>query len=106
MQLPYAAWRQLGDLAVKILYDAYLDLCGDNTEELMKQDYAHFNETLLIFLPKTAVGLTEDGKQFFDPSGVRPFNITNADNRLLARAGAWHRNQYWAPSSRLTRGVS
>ena len=84
--LPYAAWRRIGDIAVDTLYEAFRDLCGEDAEGSLTDDYPGFNESLLIFLPKKAVGQTEDGDDVFEPGGVRPLNITKTDNRLLASA--------------------
>ena len=84
--IPYAAWRQLGDLAVDVLYEAFQDFSGDDFEVKMTSEYPDFNESLLVFLPKKAVGTTAQGDAIFEPGGVRPLNITNADNRLLASA--------------------
>ena len=84
--VPYAAWRRLGDTAVDILYDAFGELCGEDAEERLQVDCPNFNESLLIFLPKKAVGRTVDGNDVFEPGGVRPLNVTNTDNRLLASA--------------------
>ena len=52
----------------------------------MMQDFPHFSKSILIFLPKKAIGRTVDGHEVFDPGGVQPLNITNTDNRLLASA--------------------
>ena len=50
----------------------------------MRRDYPDFNSSLLIFLPKKASGIREDGTAYYSSSGVRPLNITNTDNRILA----------------------
>ena len=85
--IPYAAWRRLGNLACDTLHDAFVELSSEEGEDMMLREYPDFNESLLIFLPKKAVDQTADGTEVFEPSGVRPLNITNADNRLLASAG-------------------
>ena len=52
-----------------------LDLC-----------WADFNESLLVFLPKSPVASSTPESPVYHPSGVRPLNIANTDNRLLASA--------------------
>jgi len=84
--IPYGAWRSLGDLAVTAIHDAFSGLSSDNGQELMQRDYPNFNESLLFFLKKKPVDATEDGVEVYDPEGVRPLNVTNADNRLIASA--------------------
>ena len=39
-----------------------------------------------MFLPKKSSGTTDDGVDIYAPGDVRPLNITNCDNRLLASA--------------------
>ena len=53
---------------------------------MMAEQYQDFNASLLFFLPKKASGTLEDGTVFYDADSVRPLNVTNADNRLLASA--------------------
>ena len=53
---------------------------------LMDEQYPDFNASLLFFLPKKATDTMEDGTLVFDAEAVRPLNVTNADNRLLASA--------------------
>ena len=81
--IPYAAWRWLGDLAIDVLHDAFSDFSSDDFEANIVTEYPDFNEILFIFLPKKAMGATAEGDAFFEPGGVRPLNITNADNRPL-----------------------
>ena len=50
------------------------ELCGD------------FNCSLLHFLPKKVSGSLQDGTSYYEVDSVRPFNVTNSDNRLLASA--------------------
>ena len=84
--IPYRAWRNLGKLAVEVLHSALAELCSEDAERILQQEMPSFNESLLMFLPKKAAGTMEDGDQYFLPGGVRPLNITNTDNRLLASA--------------------
>ena len=41
---------------------------------------------LYSFLLKKAVGGSADGNEIFEAGGVRPLNVTNTDNRLIASA--------------------
>lgn len=52
----------------------------------MAEQYHDSNASLLFFLPKKASGTLEDGTVFYDADSVRPLNVTDADNRLLASA--------------------
>ena len=49
----------------------------------MTRRYADFNNSLLLFLPKKPVG-KGDMASVYSPEGVRPLNVTNTDNRLVA----------------------
>ena len=51
--------------------------------------WADFNASLPIFLPKQACGETEEGEAVYEVDGVRPFNVTSTDNRLMASACRW-----------------
>ena len=84
--LPYGAWRALGDLAVDLLHGAFVDLTLPEGPNLMREDYPNFNASILIFLPKKPVGKAADDTPVFEASGVRPLNVTNCDNRLIASA--------------------
>ena len=59
-------------------------MLGNDGQELLRRDYRGFNESLLFFLPKKPIGKTEEGADVFEAGGVRPLNVTNADNRLMA----------------------
>ena len=61
-------------------------MTADNGINLMDELYPDFNASLLFFLPKKAADTMEDGTLVFDADSVRPLNVTNADNRLLASA--------------------
>jgi hypothetical protein len=84
--IPFAAWRKLGPLAIDTLFDAFRDMTSADGPERMAEHYPDFNASLLFFLPKKISGATEDGTVFYDADAVRPLNVTNADNRLLASA--------------------
>ena len=76
----------MGELSVDALFGAVQDFASDSAEELLSEDYEDFNASILHFLPKKAVGQAEDGSDLYEPGGVRPLNVTNADNRILASA--------------------
>jgi len=84
--IPFSVWRKLGPLAVDILFGAFQDMTAEGGPERMADQYPDFNASLLFFIPKKASGTTEDGTAYYDADAVRPLNVTNADNRLLASA--------------------
>ena len=51
-----------GALAIDVLYKASLDCSAEDALDRLARDYPVFNESLLIFLPKKAVGQTEQRK--------------------------------------------
>ena len=73
-------------LSVEVLHDAFVALCGDDALELMEQHAEDFNASLLYFLPKKLSGTGPTGEGYYEPANVRPLNVTNTDNRLLANA--------------------
>ena len=54
--------------------------------ERMQEVYPEFNESLLFFIPKKENLVSIDGIKYQNPDGVRPLNVTNTYNRLLASA--------------------
>ena len=84
--IPYRAWRLLGEVAIQTIHEAIKELSSPEAEQLLQDDMPTFNHSLLTFLPKKAAGSTEDGEDYFLPGGVRPLNITNTDNRVMASA--------------------
>ena len=84
--VPYKIGRAVGGIAVAVLQEALKDLSSPTAEHQLQQDMPDFNMSLLTFLPQKAAGCTEEGEDDFLPSGVRPLNITNTDNRILASA--------------------
>ena len=82
--IPYGAWRIMGDMAVEMLHAAFKILIRDDGPSSLRRDYPEFNESLLFFLPKKATSTMPDGGQAFEAGGVRPLNVTNCDNRILA----------------------
>ncbi|MDA8582658.1 reverse transcriptase domain-containing protein, partial [bacterium] len=84
--IPYGAWRALGSLAVDTLRDALRGLASEEGARLLEQDYPDFNQSLVFFLPKTSSTTAPDGAPACEAKNVRPLNVTNCDNRLLATA--------------------
>ena len=84
--LTFKAWRKLGVLASEVLHRAFLDMVRDDHCEIMEEDYPDFNEALMVFLPKKAVGTSDSGLDIFTAEGTRPLSITNTDNRLIGSA--------------------
>jgi len=83
--VPYKAWRLLGADSVDVLYEALTLMSTEDGPFLMKRNYPEFNSSLLHFLPKKPVDVI-DGAEVYACDGVRPLNITNVDNRLVASA--------------------
>ena len=83
--IPYAAWRRLGDEAVDILFDAAVEMTEEDGFTLLGKVYSDLNASLLFFCLRQ-IGTTVDGLDIYEPGGVRPLNVTNTDNRLLASA--------------------
>ena len=84
--LPYGAWRALGDIAIDALFGAFKELSSSDGPSIMQRDYADFNASILLFLPKKPVRQSDEGTVVFEAKGVRPLNVTNSDNRLIASA--------------------
>lgn len=90
--IPFLAWRRLGRLGVDALYDAIVATTapGDSAEAAGffggDVEAYRFNASLMHFLPKSPSGEDEVHGVFFDPSDVRPLNVANVDNRLMASA--------------------
>ena len=90
--VPFLAWRRLGPLGIDILHDVAQTLTAEvpPSEATLFFDGAdpdmQFNASLLHFLPK-GQGEQEDGVgEIFEVDCVRPLNVVNADNRLIANA--------------------
>ena len=60
--------------------------CSGQGAESMAAEYQDFNFSLLFFLSKKASGTCPTGEGIYEPANVRPLNVTNTDNRLLANA--------------------
>ena len=71
---------------MNVLFEAFNGLLeNDALDELAALGF-EFNESLLHFLPKKAVGATDEGVAVCSVSATRPLNVVNADNRILASA--------------------
>ena len=84
--IPYGAWRALGSLAIDALRSAMRDLASVEGERLIGRGYPDFNESLAFFLPKNSTVSAHDGSPAYEAQNVRPLNVTNCDNRLIASA--------------------
>ena len=84
--IPYAAWRRMGNVGIDILFAAACEIASEDGSHLLAQHYGDFNASLLMFLPQKTVDVLENGQEVFEVSGVRPLNITNTSNRLIASA--------------------
>jgi len=84
--IPYGAWRALGDDAIDLLFEAALEMVDPDFSVHMREEYSDFNDSVLLFLTKKATGELEDGTAVYEAGNVRPLNVTNTDNRLIASA--------------------
>ena len=62
------------------------DWSSNKGETLIGRDYPDFNESLVFFLPKSSTVSALDGSPAYEAQNVRPLNVTNCDNRLIASA--------------------
>ena len=81
--VPYLAWRLLKEDAIDVLYDAIRAMAQEDGPFHMTGRYADFNHCLLLFSQEKNVG-EGDMASVYSPEGVRPLNVTNTDNRLVA----------------------
>ena len=85
--IPFLAWRRASRLSSQILFDAVQLMCGEQGPDFTLAEYEDFNASLLFFLPKKASGIVSaTGEGYYEAPNVRPLNVTNTDNRLLANA--------------------
>ncbi len=84
--IPFGAWRAMGETAIEILKGALSEFISDEGENIMKEDCPNFNESLLFFLPKKSTKTAPGDVPAYEAANVRPLNVTNCDNRLLANA--------------------
>ena len=68
-----------------VLYEALTLMTTEDGPFLMKRNYPEFYAILLHFLQKKPVDVINDA-EVYACGGVRPLNITNVDNRLVASA--------------------
>ena len=84
--IPFAAWRACKSLAAPVMFAALLQLTSADGLDILGEDFADFNESILTFLPKKTDEEDEMGIPIYAAANTRPLNITNADNRILANA--------------------
>ena len=84
--IPFVAWRRCINLSTEILFDAVQPLLREDGPEALAREWGRFNHSSLFFLPKNASGKTSSGEGYYESENVRPLNVTNTDNRLLASA--------------------
>ena len=94
-QIPYSAWRQLGETGIDILWEAMKELKEKGAEKKLEEAYREvegqvegheFNLSIMVCLPKAPVGSTEDDLDIYEAAGTRPLAIVNTDNRIVANA--------------------
>ena len=84
--IPFVAWRRLEGLAVDVLFEAFQSMTAEAGPEVTLEEYQELNSSLLFFLPKSPTGTQSDGAEYYAAKAVRPLNVTNSDNRILASA--------------------
>ena len=84
--LPFLAWRQIESLAVDVLHKVFVDICSPSGADRLRQHAEDFNFSLLFFIPKGPPDRSVHGELYHAADKVRPLNVTNTDNRLLANA--------------------
>ena len=70
--IPFLVWRRLRELGVTYLYEAIKEMVSEGGVEKMRRDYPDFNASLLIFVPKKASGIREDGTAYYNANGFMP----------------------------------
>ena len=99
--IPYAAWKQSGEVALQVLDDAATALQSNDATSFLQGMHGSdvrpeghsFNLGLLICLGKKPHAEHPEYGQVFRPESTRPLSIVNTDNRLLANAARlrWER---------------
>ena len=84
--IPFRAWRRLATVAAPLLHGALVALASEEAPPSHDEALRCMNESLLVFLPKSSEGTTDDGVEVFKPESTRPLAIANADNRIIASA--------------------
>ena len=84
--IPYGIWRVLKQHGAQLLHAAYLEIINSDDPKAIAERYPEFNESILVFLPKTATEKSEEGYDVHEADATRPLNITNTHNRLIANA--------------------
>ena len=92
--IPSAAYRQLGEIAIDILYDLTTALSTPESKAVLREAYSDrcpqdthdFNLSLLCCLPKKPSGIDEEAGEYFKGEDTRPLALVNTDNRIIASA--------------------
>ncbi|CAK0894134.1 unnamed protein product, partial [Prorocentrum cordatum] len=69
--LPFVAWKRLGPLAVDVLFAVHEQLSSPDAEESIQRDCPGYNDSLMVFLPKTPTSESDDGISQFALAGAR-----------------------------------
>ena len=88
--IPFKAWRLISALAAEVFHKAYSEMTSAEGPAKMREDWANFNECLMVFLPKKPTATLPDGLETFSPGCFRPLAIANTDNRILCSAVRLH----------------
>jgi hypothetical protein len=87
--IPHKAWKELGAFGISVLWDAMGELHDPKAEDILREAYGKeqdFNAGIMVCLPKSATGTTDEGLEIFEAANTRPLSIGNTDNRLMCSA--------------------
>ena len=74
---------------MNVLWDAMAEMHEANALDILEEAYGgehEFNAGVMACLPKSSIGVTEDGEDIYDAASTRPLSIVNTDNRLMCGA--------------------
>jgi len=95
--IPFKAWRLISELAAEVFHKAYSEMTSPEGPDKMREEWANFNECLMVFLPKKPTATLPGGLETFSPGCFRPLAIANTDNRILGSAVRLHIEPTVAP---------
>ncbi|CAK0809523.1 unnamed protein product, partial [Prorocentrum cordatum] len=87
---PFKAWRKVADLAADVFEAVYPEMVAPAGLDRMRAEWASFNGSFMVFLPKKASYTLQGGTEVLSPSSLRPLSITNTDNRIFGSAVRLH----------------
>ena len=70
--IPYGVWKILKKHAAHLLHGAFLEIINSNDPAAIAERYPEFNESILVFLPKTASQKSDEGYDVHEADATRP----------------------------------